>query len=71
MTRDRFLSLYPGIVPQRTDDHPALLSFRVSELSRTQAVLSDGGVAHVTSPDGRVLVPASAAGGVAIEFMKG
>jgi catechol 2,3-dioxygenase-like lactoylglutathione lyase family enzyme len=71
MTRERFLALHPGITPQRRDDHPALLSFRVPDAACTQAVLRDGGLAPVSTPDGRVLVPASAASGVAIEFRKG
>jgi len=70
LTRDRFLARYPGIAPQRTDDHPALLSFRVADAARTAAVLRDSGVAYVPASDGRVLVPAAAAGGVSIEFRK-
>jgi hypothetical protein len=70
MTRDRFAVLYPGIAPGRTDDHPALLSFRVPDVARTQAVLRDGAVGHVAATD-RVLVPASAACGVCLEFRKG
>jgi catechol 2,3-dioxygenase-like lactoylglutathione lyase family enzyme len=70
LTRGRFATLYPGIVPTRADDHPALLSFRVPDVARTQAVLRESGVAHVAVPD-RLLVPASAACGVCIEFVKG
>ena len=70
VTRDRFAALYPGITPSRADDHPALLSFRVSDVARTQAVLRDRGVVHAAAAD-RVLVPASAACGVCIEFRKG
>jgi catechol 2,3-dioxygenase-like lactoylglutathione lyase family enzyme len=70
VTRDRFAALYTGTAPTRSDDHPALLSFAVADVARTQAVLRDGGVAHTATPD-RVLVPASAACGVCIEFRKG
>ena len=70
VTRDRFAALYHGIAPGRADDHPALLSFRVPDVARTQAVLRDGSVAHVAEA-GRILVPASAACGVCIEFRKG
>ncbi len=70
VTPDRFTALHPGIAPSRADDHPALLSFHVSDVARTQAVLRGGGVAHAVAPD-RVLVPASAACGVCIEFRKG
>jgi catechol 2,3-dioxygenase-like lactoylglutathione lyase family enzyme len=68
MTADRFRALYPGIAPQRGDDHPALLSFGVRDLERTRATLSDAGVPHVATPDGRVLVAAADAAGVCIEF---
>ncbi len=71
MPRERFLALYPGVAPQRHDDHPALLSFHVPDVRRTEAVLRAGGLAPVAAPDGRVLVPASDAAGVAIEFKKG
>ncbi|MCW5747915.1 MAG: VOC family protein [Alphaproteobacteria bacterium] len=70
MTRERFGALYPGIAPQRADDHPALLSFAVSDLAQARAVLRDADVAHAAMPDGRVLVPAAAACGVCIEFRK-
>jgi catechol 2,3-dioxygenase-like lactoylglutathione lyase family enzyme len=70
VARDRFAALYPGIAPGRADDHPALLSFRVPDTARTQAVLRDNGVAHVAATD-RVLVAAAAACGVCIEFRKG
>jgi hypothetical protein len=70
MTRARFEALYPGIAPHRADDHPALLSFRVADPARAQAVLRDAGVAHVAAADGRVLVPAAEAAGVCIEFRK-
>lgn len=71
LTRERFLSLYPGIEPHRRDDHPALLSFSVSDTARTAGVLRAGGIACIATGDGRVLVSAAAAGGVGIEFRKG
>jgi hypothetical protein len=70
MTRERFAALYPGIAPHRADDHPALLSFRVTDPARTEAALRATGVAHVAARDGRILVPAAMAGGVCIEFRK-
>lgn len=71
MTPDCFLDRYPGIAPQRTDDHAALISFEVADPSRTATVLRDGGVPHVATADDRVLVRAAVAGGAAIEFRKG
>jgi catechol 2,3-dioxygenase-like lactoylglutathione lyase family enzyme len=68
MTGARFGALYPGIAPQRADDHPALLSFRVGDAARTRATLGDAGVPYNATPDGRILVPPSSAAGVCIEF---
>jgi hypothetical protein len=71
MTRKRFLATYPGIAPHRSGDHPALLSFRVADLARAQAVLAAAGVMPAMASDGRVLISPAFAAGVCIEFTKG
>lgn len=71
MTRERFLSMYPGITPNRSGDHPALLSFRVADLERAQGTLARAGVMPATASDGRVLIPPAFAAGVCVEFTKG
>jgi hypothetical protein len=71
VTPDRFTTLYPGIAPQRADDHPALLSFSITDPMRTEAALRDGGVRHEIAADGRILVAAADAGGVCVEFGRG
>jgi hypothetical protein len=68
MTREDYLRRYPGIVPVRSGDHPALLAIRVESLSACAALLKANGVT-VTRPDsGRLLVPPSEAADLTIEF---
>jgi hypothetical protein len=71
MTRERFLAMYPGIVPPRSGDHPALLSFRVAEPAHAQTMLAAQGVTTVAASGSRVLIPPAFAAGVCIEFTKG
>jgi len=70
MTRDVFARRHDGLVPARSDDHPALLAFRVTSLDRCAARLGQGGVAFRRSA-GRLLVAAGEAAGVALAFQEG
>ena len=68
MRREDYLRRYPGIVPVRDGDHPALLAIRVENLAACEALLKGNGV-RVTRPDsGRLLVPPSEAADLTIEF---
>lgn len=68
MSREDYLRRYPGIVPVRAGDHPALLAIRVESLAGCEQLLRKNGVA-VTRPDsGRLLVPPSEAADLTIEF---
>lgn len=68
MTRAVFGKRYPGIAPARTDDHAALLSFAVEDIERVHSLLGTA-VPHQRTADGRILVGANEACGVAIEFV--
>lgn len=68
MAREDYLRRYPGIVPVRPGDHPALLAIRVENLAACESLLRKNGVG-VTRPDsGRLLVPPSEAADLTIEF---
>ena len=68
MNRQDYLRRYPGIVPVRPVDHPALLSIRVENLAACEALLNKNGV-EVSRPDsGRLLVPPSEAADLTLEF---
>jgi hypothetical protein len=68
LTREAYAARYPGIVPVRPDDHPALLRLRVESLSGCEALLRKNGV-RVLKPDGeRLLVPPSEAAHLTLEF---
>jgi hypothetical protein len=68
LTRKEYGERYPGIVPVRPGDHPALLRLRVDNLPTCEALLMKNGV-KVLKPDaGRLLVPPSEAAHLTIEF---
>jgi hypothetical protein len=68
MSRAAYAACYPGIVPVRSDDHPALLRVRVENLSACEALLNGNGV-KVLRPDGeRLLVPPTEAAHLTLEF---
>ncbi|MBS0223482.1 MAG: VOC family protein [Proteobacteria bacterium] len=68
LTREAYTACYPGIVPVRPDDHPALLRLRVENLSACEALLNRNGV-KVLKPDGkRLLIPPSEAAHLTLEF---
>lgn len=68
MSRAAYAARYPGIVPVRSDDHPALLRVRVENLSACEALLKGNGV-KVLRPDGeRLLVSPAEAAHLTLEF---
>jgi hypothetical protein len=68
MSRAAYVAQYPGIVPVRTVDHPALLGVRVDDLAACEALLKKNGV-QVSKPDAsRLLVPPSEAADLTLEF---
>jgi hypothetical protein len=68
MSRAAYAARYPGIVPVRSDDHPALLRVRVENLSACEALLKENGV-KVLRPDGeRLLGPPTEAAHLTLEF---
>lgn len=68
LTRKAYAARYPGIVPVRLDDHPALLRLRVEDLSACEALLNRNGV-KILKPDGkRLLIPPSEAAHLTLEF---
>ena len=70
LTREAYAARYPGIVPVRTADHPALLSIRVDSLSACGALLKNNGVTFVRPDPGRLLVPPSEAAHLTLEFVQ-
>jgi hypothetical protein len=70
LPRKDYQARYPGIVPVRPGDHPALLSVRVGDLAACEAVLRKNGV-KVLKPDAsRLLVPPSEAADLTLEFVE-
>lgn len=69
LPRADYLARYPGIVPVRATDHPALLSLRVRDLAACEALLKKNGVALVKPDAGRLLVPPSQAADLTLEFV--
>ena len=70
MPRATYLARYPGIVPVRAGDHPALLSVKVASLAACEALLKKNGV-KVLKPDAaRLLVPPSEAADLTLEFVE-
>ncbi len=68
LTRRDYAGRYLGVTPVRPGDHPALLSLRVDDLARCEALLKRNGVTIVKPDDGRLLVPPSEAAHLTIEF---
>jgi acyl dehydratase/catechol 2,3-dioxygenase-like lactoylglutathione lyase family enzyme len=71
MTRARFEQHHPGVKPVRSDDHPALLRFAVTDPMATAALLSANGLGYSRPADGRIIVSAKDTTGVCVEFVKG
>jgi len=70
LTREAYVARYPGIVPVRTGDHPALLSVRVDSLAACEALLNKNGVKLAKPDAGRLLVPPSEAAHLTLEFVQ-
>jgi hypothetical protein len=70
LTRKDYAARYPGIVPVRPGDHPALLSIRVDSLAACEALLAKNGVKTVRPDGGRLLVPPLEAAHLTIEFVQ-
>jgi hypothetical protein len=68
LTRDAYMTRYPGIVPVRPGDHPALLRLRVDSLSACEALLRKNGVKLLKPDTDRLLVPPSEAADLTLEF---
>jgi hypothetical protein len=69
LPRADYLARYPGIVPVRAGDHPALLSLRVHDLATCEALLKKNAVSYVKPDAGRLLVPPSEAADLTLEFV--
>jgi len=70
LTRQDYIARYPGIVPVRSGDHPALLGVRVDNLAACEALLMKNGVRIVKPDAGRLLVPPSEAAHLTLEFVE-
>ena len=70
LTREAYVARYPGIVPVRTGDHPALLSVRVDSLAACETLLKNNGVKLVKPDSSRLLVPPSEAAHLTLEFVQ-
>ena len=68
MTRQAYAGHYPGVVPVRAGDHPALLSLRVDGLAACKALLANNGVRTISPDAGRVIVPPAEAAHLTLEF---
>ena len=68
LTRKDYGERYPGIVPVRPGDHPALLRLRVDNLEACEALLKKNGVKALKPDASRLLVPPSEAAHLTIEF---
>lgn len=68
LTRNAYLARYPGIVPVRPGDHPALLRLRVESLPACEALLTKNGVKLLKPDSDRLLVPPSEAADLTLEF---
>lgn len=69
LPRADYLARYPGIVPVRAGDHPALLSVRVHGLATCEDLLKKNAVKYVKPDAGRLLVPPSEAADLTLEFV--
>ncbi|MBM3649175.1 MAG: VOC family protein [Alphaproteobacteria bacterium] len=68
MTRQAYGQRYPGIVPVRPGDHPALLAVKVIDLAACEALLKRNGVKIVRPDARRLIVPPSDAAHLTLEF---
>jgi hypothetical protein len=68
LTRQDYAARYPGIVPVRPGDHPALLSVRIDDLAACEALLTGNGVRIVKPDPRRLIVPPSEAAHLTLEF---
>ena len=68
LTRKDYAAHYPGVVPVRPGDHPALLSVRVDSLADCEALLKKNGVAVLKPDAGRLIVPPGEAAHLTLEF---
>jgi hypothetical protein len=68
LTRQAYGERYPGIMPVRPGDHPALLRLKVDDLTTCGALLKNNGVKFLKPDAGRLLVPPSEAAHLTIEF---
>ena len=68
LTRKDYAAHYPGVVPVRPGDHPALLSVRVDSLADCEALLKKNGVAVLKPDAGRLIVPPGEAAHLNLEF---
>ena len=68
LTRKDYAARYPGVVPVRPGDHPALLSLRVDSLAACEALLATNGVKIMKPDAGRLIVPPSEAAHLTLEF---
>ena len=68
LTRKDYAARYPGVVPVRPGDHPALLSLRVDSLAACEALLATNGVKIMKPDAGRLIVPPSEAAQLTLEF---
>jgi hypothetical protein len=70
LTRQDYAARYPGIVPVRPGEHPALLGVRVDSLAGCEALLRKNGVRIVKPDADRLLVPPSEAAHLTLEFVE-
>jgi len=68
LSRKDYSARYPGIVPVRPGDHPALLQVRVDSLAACEALLKKNGVAVLKPDAGRLIVPPAEAAHLTLEF---
>ena len=70
LTREDYAARYPGVVPVRPGDHPALLSVQVDSLAACEGLLKKNGVAVLKPEAGRLVVPPAEAAHLTLEFME-
>lgn len=66
--RGQFAARFGGEQPARAGDHAAVLGIKVRDIAVAAAALRQGAIAPLQTGDGRLLVPATQAGGVMLEF---
>ncbi|MGE3904710.1 MAG: VOC family protein [Reyranellaceae bacterium] len=68
VTPKRFAEAFPGQRPALPGDHAAAMGIRVSDIAAARRALEAGGIPFAATADGRLLVPASEACNVLVEF---